>query len=167
MLISQANKDLHIAMRTIGLFSLPSSLASASLSTILDHPTFFPGFITTTREKLIRHYHICTRVLRRYGIPYIPSNAGFFIWIDLTKYLDKIPGEKTPLEKERELNQRILDGGVHLATSEAFYGEEFGWFRITFTVDEMVLGLALSRLMQIIGADELDGTEMQKLRLRL
>ena len=61
----------------------------------------------------------------------------------------------------------MLDAGVHLATSEAFHGEEFGWFRITFTVDEMVLGLALSRLMQIIGADELDGTEMQKLRLRL
>jgi len=167
MLISQANKDLHTAMRAIGLFSFPSSLASASLSTILNHPTFFPAFITTTREKLIHHYHVCTRVLRRHGIPYVPSNAGFFIWVDLTRFLDRIPGEKTPLEKERELNRRILDGGVHLATSEAFYGEELGWFRITFTVDEMVLGLALKRLMGIIGADELGGIGMEKLSLRL
>lgn len=43
------------------------------------------------------------------------------------------------------MNKRLLDGGVHLATSEQFYGEEFGWFRITFTVETEVLELGLKR----------------------
>jgi len=43
------------------------------------------------------------------------------------------------------MNNRLLDGGVHLATSEAFEGEEYGWFRITFTVEKDILELALQR----------------------
>ena len=52
------------------------------------------------------------------------------------------------LERERELNNRFLDGGVHLATSEAFFGEENGWFRITFTVEKEVLQMALGRYIE-------------------
>jgi hypothetical protein len=53
--------------------------------------------------------------------------------------------EGTPLEQERALNKRLFEGGVHLATSEAFQGEEYGWFRISFSVDENVLELGLKR----------------------
>jgi hypothetical protein len=50
------------------------------------------------------------------------------------------------LERERDLNNRkLLDGGVHFATSEAFFGEESGWFRITFTVEKAVLETAFGR----------------------
>lgn len=55
-----------------------------------------------------------------------------------------IPGS-TNLEKEREMTKRILDAGVYLATSEAFFGEENGWFRITFSVEKEVLELGMKR----------------------
>jgi hypothetical protein len=55
-----------------------------------------------------------------------------------------MPGD-TKLEKEREMNSRLLDGGVHLATSEQFYGEEYGWFRITFAVEKDTLDVGLER----------------------
>ena len=54
-------------------------------------------------------------------------------------------GPEGKLERERELNNRFLDWGVHLATSEAFFGEENGWFRITFTVEKELLKRALER----------------------
>jgi 1-aminocyclopropane-1-carboxylate synthase len=149
-------------MRAVGLFALPSSLASQSLATILTHPTFLPTFLAQNRAKLIHHYNVCTRVLRQHKIPYIPSNAGFFIWIDLTHAIQKMPGD-SPLEKERALNRQMLDGGVHLATSEAFYGEEYGWFRITFTVEEKILQVGLKRLVEVLGADEVEGIVMGKL----
>ena len=79
-----------------------------------------------------------------------------------------MPGT-TPLEKERELNTRLLDGGVHLATSEAFYGEDYGWFRVTFTVEERVLAIALKRLANVIGADkgqDVYGIQIDKLALK-
>jgi hypothetical protein len=56
----------------------------------------------------------------------------------------------SPLEKEREMNNRLLDGGIHLATSEQFHGEEYGWFRITFTVDKEILELGLKRYFYLL-----------------
>src|SRR5271154_6605525 len=115
-----------------------------SLSTVLSHPTFLTNFIATNRVRLIEAYDICTQFLRAYSIPYIPSNAGFFIWADLTAYLHLFEGT-TPLERERAMNNALLDGGIHLATAEAFYGEDNGWFRITFSVDKETLILGLKR----------------------
>ena len=79
-----------------------------------------------------------------YSIPYVPSNAGFFIWADLSSYASQEQGN-THLERERALNNRLLDGGVHLATSEAFSGEHCSWFRICFALDRKILELGLAR----------------------
>ena len=43
------------------------------------------------------------------------------------------------------MNDKLLDGGIHLATSEAFFGEDYGWFRITFSVEYEILELGLER----------------------
>ena len=114
------------------------------MTTILQHPTFFPAFIKKNRLHLREHYSLASQFLRKHKISYIPSNAGFVIWLDLTRYTAKLPGG-TDLERERGLNNRLLDGGVHFATSEAFFGEESGWFRITFTVEKEVLETALGK----------------------
>lgn len=137
---------LHLTGR---LFSIPSSLAFLALSTMLNSQTFLTKFMTDNRTLLIEHYEICTQFLRNHAIPYIPSNAGFFIWVDLTAYLNAMDGT-SELEKERTMNYKLLDAGVHLATSEAFYGEDYGWFRITFTVQKETLLLGLKRCNLII-----------------
>jgi 1-aminocyclopropane-1-carboxylate synthase len=74
----------------------------------------------------------------------MPSNAGFFLWADLTPWLHAFKGD-TPLAKERAMNEALLDGGLHLATSEAFFGEDNGWFRITFSVETETLIVGLKR----------------------
>jgi len=58
--------------------------------------------------------------------------------------MKEMPGN-TELDKEREMTKRMLDGGVYLATAEAFKGEENGWYRVTFTVEKDVLLLGLNR----------------------
>jgi gliotoxin/aspirochlorine biosynthesis aminotransferase len=145
------------------MFSWPSSLACSTLSTILNHPTFFKSFITTNCKRLVEQYNFCTSFLKNHSIPYIHSNAGFYLWADLSAFSDRLPGAN-PLEKERELNLRLMDGGLHLATSEAFWGEDCGWFRITFAVPRKVLELGLNRycppgradgrMVEAIGAKE-------------
>jgi DNA-binding transcriptional MocR family regulator len=105
---------------------------------------FFRTFRARNCKLLADRYSLCTAILKAHSIPYIPSNAGFFLWADLSRYLESQPGE-TPLQRERSLNELLFNGGVHLATSEAFSGEDSGWFRITFSVDEARLRLGLNR----------------------
>jgi 1-aminocyclopropane-1-carboxylate synthase len=77
-------------------------------------------------------------------VNYAPSNAGLFVWVDLSRYLKFMAG-KTDLERERDLDATLLDAGVSLAASERFNGEDYGWFRITFSVEAEVLRLGLNR----------------------
>jgi DNA-binding transcriptional MocR family regulator len=93
---------------------------------------------------LRERYNICTNILRAQSIPYVAANAGFFVWADLSKYL-RLRDGSTPVERERALNDMLFNGGIHLATSEAFFGEESGWFRISFAVDIEYLQLGLRR----------------------
>ena len=43
--------------------------------------------------------------------------------------------------RERDLTKRMLDGGVYLATGENFCGENYGWYRLTFTTTLLEMGL--------------------------
>jgi hypothetical protein len=58
------------------------------------------------------------------------------------------------LEKERDMNGKLLDAGIHLATSESFRGEDPGWFRITFTAPKETLQVGMQRMVDTIGAKE-------------
>lgn len=129
---------------TVRAFNLPSSIASEALSVLLGQPAFLSEFIKKNRARLVDHYSFCTQFFRKFSIPYTPTNAGLFLWFDLTTYLDAMPGE-TRLEKELELDRRLLDAGVHVGTSQQFHSEEPGWFRITFAVNKDVLHLGLTR----------------------
>ena len=128
------------------MFSWPSSFSGLAISTILNHHTFLTSFLKKNRQLLTERYTHATKFLKAHSINYVPSNAGFFIWTDLSPYLDNYPGE-TPLERERAMNQALFNGGIHLATSEAFEGEESGWFRLSFAVDQQLLELGLERLV--------------------
>jgi len=64
-----------------------------------------------------------------------------------------MPGD-SDLEKERHMNGKLLDAGIHLATSESFRGEDYGWFRITFTADKDTLAVGMQRMVDTVGAKE-------------
>lgn len=121
---------------------------------MLNHPTFLSEFVRTNRARLRDRYEICTRFLSAHEIPYLPANAGFFVWADLSEYLSQEIGD-TPVARERALNDRLFNGGIHLATSEAFFGEEAGWFRISFAVAREVLQLGLTRYPQSYSSEDL------------
>ena len=125
-------------------FTLPSSLALQAFFTVLNSEAFLEEFFDENRALLTKHYTICTRFLKNHSIRYIPSNAGYFIWIDLSAYLDTVRSGKTQVEKEQEMSKRLLDNGVYLAPSEGFLGDS-GWFRITFSAEKDVLELAFKR----------------------
>lgn len=114
------------------------------LSTFLNFPKLLPNFLITHRERLEDRYALCTNFLKARSIPYIPSNAGCFIWANLSKYSAFERGN-TSLEQERSLACRLFGEGIYLIPSEAFHGEDPGWFRISFAVDKDTLETGLAR----------------------
>jgi Aminotransferase class I and II len=114
------------------------------LSTFLSFPKLIPNFLITHRERLEDRYALCANFLKAHSIPYIPSNAGCFILVDLSKYSAFERGQ-TPLEQERSLTCRLFGKGIHLIPSETLHGEDPGWYRISFAVDKDTLETGLTR----------------------
>ena len=77
------------------------------------------------------------------GIKYLPgSNAGFFVWIDLSPYLSsELDGE---LNQEFALAKRLRQAGVFLHPQEE-HSQEPGWFRVVYTQDPRTVTEGLQR----------------------
>jgi 1-aminocyclopropane-1-carboxylate synthase len=74
------------------------------------------------------------------------SNAGFFIFLDLSPYLQNRSNssEVSYADPEIELAQSLLDAGVGLHPREEHW-ESPGFFRLVFTHERSVLKEGLSR----------------------
>jgi 1-aminocyclopropane-1-carboxylate synthase len=131
---------------------------------MLNDQGFLASYFAKMTTRLSVAYEVCVKMLREMKIPFIPayvssvvflasmsitanlaSNCGPFIWIDLRSFL----AEQTT-EAERQLAWKMVNGGVWLATGEAFTSEEPGWFRITFAVPEEELKFGMARLNKVL-----------------
>ncbi|XP_069888641.1 1-aminocyclopropane-1-carboxylate synthase-like protein 1 [Dipodomys merriami] len=83
--------------------------------------------------------------LKALGIPFLSRGAGFFIWIDLRKYL-----HKATFEEEMLLWRQFLDNKVLLSLGKAFECQEPGWFRVIFSDKAQRLRLGMQRIRQVL-----------------
>jgi DNA-binding transcriptional MocR family regulator len=60
-------------------------------------------------------------------------NAGLFIWVDLSPYLDAPTEEKDGWALEKELSDKLALAGVLMSRGEPYHNEEPGWFRLVFS----------------------------------
>lgn len=124
-------------------------------------------------------FGLCLRVLSLADDPLTTnSNAGMFIWIDLRPY---ILGSSDPSalsrsrpdsgifgKRESVIDRICMKHKVSIAQGSIFETEEWGWFRLTFTLPREVLILGIERLMKAL--DEVKKTgwdESKKDRPRL
>lgn len=75
------------------------------------------------------------------------SNAGFFLYIDLSPWLDESSTEAGN-EREYALAQRLLDGGVGLHPCEE-HNDIPGHFRLVFSQDRDTLSEGLKRSVAV------------------
>jgi aspartate/methionine/tyrosine aminotransferase len=99
-------------------------------------------FLHTIQERLSAAFRHVTDGLQQIGVKYLPgSNAGFFIWVDLSPYL---PDTGTQQEREFQLAQKLVDKGVSLHPGEE-HSIEPGWFRFVYTTTPDVVSEGLRR----------------------
>lgn len=97
-------------------------------------------FIQNSRIKLAGAYKHVTAELDKLSIGYLPgSNAGFFIWIDLSRFLSN--KEQAP---EFALATEFLKAGVFLHPQEE-HSLTPGWFRLVYTQQPHVVKEGLRR----------------------
>lgn len=94
----------------------------------------------------------------------IDRNAGLFFWIDLRHILKpgysgdslSIKSSNSNKQKEREASavEICMKHGVLIAPSHVYAPEEFGWFRITFTVGKEALREGLRRIKESLAEIE-------------
>ena len=119
-------------------FHNPSGASVAIANAMLEDRNWCNAFISTNRRKIAQAYDYATAGLRELGIKYIPANAGFFVYIDLSPYF-----REGVADAEFDLSQRLLDGGVFFHPKEE-HGEP-GWYRMVYTQDPRSVAEGLRR----------------------
>ncbi|KAH9221867.1 pyridoxal phosphate-dependent transferase [Leptodontidium sp. 2 PMI_412] len=124
------SKQLLDACISLIRFHNPAGPSIAIGTAILEDKTFTASLLKSCRDKLLKGYSITTRALEAAGIEYRKgTNAGLFVYIDLSPYLGPI-SEADP-RGEFELAQCLVDHGVFLHPGEE-HNEAPGWFRVSF-----------------------------------
>ncbi|OBS19612.1 hypothetical protein FPOA_11337 [Fusarium poae] len=129
-------------------FHNPSGASLSIGSAMLEDRTWCRSFVDSSRSKLLQAHRHVTSQLKAMNINYLPgSNAGFFVWIDLSPYLPpELDGE---LNQEFALAKRLREAGVFLHPREE-HSLEPGWYRLVYTQDPRTVTEGLQRIKMAI-----------------
>ncbi|KAF3019788.1 hypothetical protein E8E14_012017 [Neopestalotiopsis sp. 37M] len=136
-------------------------------ATMLSDQEWLSGFFAQNHELMARNHTIATSFFESHQITYFDSNAAVFIWVDLSCYmlpksmLDRGDFSKLRstmseadavvcLELESKLAATCLEFGVMISPGSIYASEEFGWYRVTFTLAEAALREGLNRLKRAL-----------------
>ncbi|ORY22792.1 PLP-dependent transferase [Neocallimastix californiae] len=141
--ISYSKTVMAAIQKICFLTCIPTNIDNI-LVNILSDEEWTDNFIINNNRKLYKSYSHLTNSLNAHGIPYVKGDSGFFIYIDL--HQAKID--------EYDLWMKLLEGGIYISPSQAFFSKdsysERNWFRICFAVEQKELDLSLERLYKVL-----------------
>ena len=128
------------AIDSVSRFQNTSGPSLAIGNAMLRDRDWCRSFIDGSRKKLAAAYKHATAELTEIGIKYLPgSNAGFFVWVNLSPYLsdeDRFP--------EYALATKLDKVGVFLHPKEE-HSLKLGWFRMVYTQDPRTVTEGIKR----------------------
>ncbi|KAI7958887.1 hypothetical protein MJO28_002678 [Puccinia striiformis f. sp. tritici] len=170
ILISQSNPNLLQLIKDLNLNQVQvSSLTEFSFSNLIlnnnkaghDRQDFLASYLKENRIRLSTAHQMVTDSLKQLKISFNnPSNGGFFLMIDLSRYIDSNDDEKeteggTNNTAEERLFERLLkECKIYIAPGKVYNYPKPGFFRLTFTVPSDQLELGLKRLARFMESFE-------------
>ncbi len=141
MLFTRQEKLLK-AVQELAYFMPVSNATQKILSNLLAGKAWLNHFFEENSKRLAQASGVCHQVLSEKGIHAEPNNAGFFAWLDLSRYLSSASAEA-----EMELYQHILENAkVNISPGQVFHGAEPGWFRLCYARPEQMIRESVSRI---------------------
>ena len=146
VLITKNDQIMSMVSR-LGIFWSTSRHSQWAVSQMLSDETWVDMYVKQNREKIRESYVYCTNVLNELNIPFMQAEAGFFVWIDLRKWL-----KTQTKEEETRLLQKMMDCRILLSPATEVFSAHVGFFRLCFaSADLPVLKEAMRRFTKFIG----------------
>ncbi|KAK1704955.1 pyridoxal phosphate-dependent transferase [Colletotrichum lupini] len=165
-LVCTRNEGVMGALSSISIFSWSPHLIQDVWAAMLENKPWLAAFTAEKAERMVVNHRITTSFLREHDIRYFDTNAGLFIWVDLRHMITspKDPQhqimldssdiestlEKTCKQREVQIADICMKHGVLVAPGHVYVAEEYGWFRLTFTVGKDALQEGLNRFLEAL-----------------
>lgn len=131
----------------ISIFSCVSGPIQYVVSELLTDDTFIDHFLEESRDRLRNSYEMCVLKLEEMVLPFVPADAGLFVYVDFSSLLP----HKT-FAWERKLSELLFNyARIVLTPGETQQERTPGMFRICYAwVSPAVLEIAMERMSRLI-----------------
>ena len=133
--------SLISALCQIAYFTAIGGLQQHHIGSMIADSAWVEWYVNETNLRLRHAYETTAAKLASLDIPYIDSKGGFFVWVNLSKFMTKLTRDD-----EISLFLHLVDHGIYIAPGAAFNHTEIGWFRIIFADTDAVLTEGFDRL---------------------
>jgi 1-aminocyclopropane-1-carboxylate synthase 1/2/6 len=138
--------QLRAAARELAYFAPVSTDTQVLLCRLLADEERTRLFLDEAVTRLRASYEHLAAGLDALGIEYLPAEAGFSVWADLSPWLPA-----ATFEGEEALWRRLIDEArLSVLPGSGFAATDPGWFRICHTTDAAVVAEAVRRLGRIL-----------------
>lgn len=145
------NTELWNAVSAMNQFSWYGIGSEKVAIEILENESWLQIFWATSRKRLAERNKLTRSLLDSKGIPYLRgANVGFFIWTDLSQFLEGTG--KKGWEAEKAMVEKMFEKKVYVTEGKGLNAEKPGWFRIIFSQEEAVIREGLKRVFEAVGA---------------
>jgi aspartate/methionine/tyrosine aminotransferase len=141
------NDVLIEGLGNMNVFSGVSNPIQMVVAELLTDDEFVDSYLDISRDRLRECYHICICKLEEMVLPFIPAEAGMFVYVDFSSLLP----QKT-MEWEAKLSQLIMDHArMVLTPGESQRDRTPGMFRICYAWNSReVLEIGMERLSRLV-----------------
>lgn len=141
-MLYSTNEKLLQVVKELAYFMPVSNAAQQMLTNLLTSGAFLKRFIAENKLRLKNASAYTHQLLNEAGIEAEPTDAGFFVWMNLSRWLDS-----DTFENEMQLYNYILEQSrVNVMPGQFFHNAEAGWFRLCFARNELTLKTGIGRL---------------------
>lgn len=122
------NRAVLEATQSLAMWAQVSTDTQSLLRQMLSDESWVDNFVGENQRRLGESYRHVTGVLESYGIPFVPSDAGFFFLIDVRSMMDGITWEA----EDRLWHQLADELKVLLTPGSECHNGEPGFMRLVF-----------------------------------
>lgn len=140
------NQELSRAISAMTQFHWIGGADEEIACRLLEDSDWLDGFFAQSRASLSHLASVAMALFEAKGIPVVESNAGFFLWVDVRKFI-----KDEGWEGERELSRKFGEAKVWPTPGEVMKAEEAGWWRVVFSYEEGVLREGVGRMFAVLG----------------